>query len=118
MSCDLYEITITESIVRSGSLLGSSKGVVISKPVLDAIAANGNSLDNVTETGLQLFTNGIDTRTRGADLSFTFPVSYHWGEVTYGIAGTYNTTVVTRIRPTPAELGETRLFDATALSDV
>jgi iron complex outermembrane receptor protein len=118
MSLDLFQITITDRIVSSGSLLGSSQGVVISQPVLDAIAANGNSLDNVTETGLQLFTNGIDTRTRGADLSFIFPVSYHWGEVTYGIAGTYNTTVVTRIRPTPAELGETRLFDATALSDV
>ena len=26
--------------------------------------------------------------------------------------------MVTRIRPTPAELGETTLFDATALSDV
>ena len=68
MSLDLYQITITDRIVSSGSLLGSSQGVVISQPVLDAIAANGNSLDNVTETGLQLFTNGIDTRTRGADL--------------------------------------------------
>lgn len=118
MSLDLYQITITDRIVSSGSLLGSSQGVVISKPVLDAIAANGNSLDNVTETGLQLFTNGIDTRTRGADLSVIFPVAYRWGDVTYGIAGTYNATFVTRIRPTPAELGETTLFDATALSDV
>jgi iron complex outermembrane receptor protein len=118
MSLDFYQITITNRIVSSGSLLGSSQGVVVSQPVLDAIAANGNSLDNVTETGLQLFTNGIDTRTRGADLAFTLPVSYHWGDVTYGIAGTYNATTVTRIRPTPAELGETTLFDATALSDV
>jgi iron complex outermembrane recepter protein len=118
MSLDFYQITITDRIVSSGSLLGSSQGIVISQPVLDAIAANGNSLDNVTETGLQLFTNGIDTRTRGADLAFTLPVSYRWGDVTYGIAGTYNDTVVTRIRPTPAALGETTLFDATALSDV
>jgi iron complex outermembrane receptor protein len=118
VTLDFYQITITNRIVSSGSLLGSSQGVVISQPVLDAIAANGNSLDNVTETGLQLFTNGIDTRTRGADLAFTLPVSYRWGDITYGIAGTYNATAVTRIRPTPAELGETTLFDATALSDV
>jgi iron complex outermembrane receptor protein len=118
MTLDFYQINITNRIVSSGSLLGSSQGVVISQPVLDAIAANGNSLDNVTETGLQLFTNGIDTRTRGADLAFTLPVAYRWGNLTYGIAGTYNATVVTRIRPTPAELGETTLFDATALSDV
>jgi iron complex outermembrane recepter protein len=118
MSLDFYQITITDRIVSSGSLLGSSQGVVVSQPVLDAITANGNALDNVTETGLQLFTNGIDTRTRGADLAFTLPVSYRWGDVTYGIAGTYNSTTVTRIRPTPAELGETTLFDATALSDV
>ena len=118
MSLDFYQITITDRIVSSGSLLGSSQGVVISRPVLDAIAANGNALDNVSETGLQLFTNGIDTRTRGADLAFTLPASYRWGEVTYGVAGTYNATQVIRIRPTPAELGETTLFDATALSDV
>jgi iron complex outermembrane recepter protein len=118
MNLDFYQITITDRIVSSGSLLGSSQGIVVSQPVLDAIAANGNSLDNVTETGLQLFTNGIDTRTRGADLAFTLPVSYRWGDVTYGIAGTYNATTVTRIRPTPAELGGTTLFDATALSDV
>jgi iron complex outermembrane recepter protein len=118
LSMDVYQITISDRIVSSGSLLGSSQGIVISQPVLDAIAANGNSLDNVTETGLQLFTNGIDTRTRGADLAFILPVSYRWGDLTYGIAGTYNATTVTRIRPTPAELGETTLFDATALSDV
>ncbi|HEY2401142.1 MAG TPA: TonB-dependent receptor, partial [Steroidobacteraceae bacterium] len=118
MSLDLYQITITNRIVSSGSLLGSSQGVVISQPVLDAIAANGNSLDNVTETGLQLFTNGIDTRTRGADLAFILPVSYRWGHLTYEISGTYNTTVVTRVRPTPMQLGETTLFDATAISDV
>jgi iron complex outermembrane recepter protein len=118
VSLDFYQITITDRIVSSGSLLGSSQGVVVSQPVLDAIAANGNSLDNVTETGLQLFTNGIDTRTRGADLAFTLPVAYRWGDITYGIAGTYNATTVTRIRPTPVELGETTLFDATALSDV
>ena len=118
MSLDFYQITITDRIVSSGSLLGSSQGVVVSQPVLDAIAANGNSLDNVTETGLQLFTNGIDTRTRGADLAFMLPTAYRWGDVTYGIAATYNATTVTRIRPTPAELGETTLFDATALSDV
>ena len=118
VSLDFYQITITDRIVSSGSLLGSSQGVVISQPVLNAIAANGNSLDNVTETGLQLFTNGIDTRTRGADLAFMLPIASRWGDVTYGIAGTYNATVVTRIRPTPVELGETTLFDATALSDV
>jgi iron complex outermembrane receptor protein len=118
MSLDFYQITITDRIVSSGSLLGSSQGLVTSQPVLDSIAANGNSLDNVTETGLQLFTNGIDTRTRGADLAFSLPLSYRWGDMTYGIAGTYNATVVTRLRPTPPQLGETTLFDATALSDV
>ena len=118
MTLDLYQITITNRIVASGSLLGSNRDVVISQPVLDAIAANGNSLDNVTETGLQLFTNGIDTRTRGADLAFNYPANYPWGRVMYSIGATYNQTIVTRVRPTPAQLGTTSLFDATALSDV
>ena len=37
-------LSLADRIVSSGSLLGSSQGVVVSQPVLDAIAANGNSL--------------------------------------------------------------------------
>jgi iron complex outermembrane receptor protein len=70
------------------------------------------------ETGVTLFTNGIDTRTRGGDFTLSFPVDYALGHVTYSIGATYNDTVITRIRPTPAQLGTAPLFDPEALSDL
>src|SRR5258708_1142635 len=91
INLDFYQITITYLIVTRLSLL---------------------------EPGQHLFAKWIDTGTRGGDPAFLLPVAYRWGDVTYGVAGTYNATTVTRIRPPPAELGATTLFDATALSDV
>ena len=122
MTLDVYQITITNRIVGSGELVGSDAGTTISSVINAAIAANGNQLDPDVlakgETGVTLFTNGIDTRTRGGDFTFNFPVDYVLGHINYSVGATYNDTVVTRIRATPAQLGTTPLFDATALSDI
>jgi iron complex outermembrane receptor protein len=62
---DLYQIGIRDRVVGSGSLFGSG-GDVNLPAVLAAIKANGNVLDpTVTQTGINIFTNGLDTRTRG-----------------------------------------------------
>jgi iron complex outermembrane receptor protein len=122
MSLDLYQIAVTNRIVGSGQLIGSAHGVVISPAVNAAIAANGNQLDPdvlaLGETGVNVFTNGIDTRTRGGDFTLDFPMDHSFGHVNYSIGATYNDTVITGIRSTPAELGSAPLFDATALSDL
>jgi iron complex outermembrane receptor protein len=118
---DLYQIQVTNRIVGSGSVIGSSGGVVFSPAVNAAIAANGNQLDPDVvahgTTGINVFANGIDTSTRGADLQFDFPVEYPFGKVDWTIGATYNSTHITRLPGSPPELGQ-NLYDAQAISDL
>jgi iron complex outermembrane recepter protein len=122
---DLYQITITNRIVETGSINGQVNGVPNPNPatyaaVNEAIALSGNQLDQaVLKTGtvsVSTFANGIDTRTRGADLTFNFPVDYPLGHVNYTIAATYNETDVTRIPASPAALAGTTIYDPQSLS--
>lgn len=59
-------------------------------------------------TGVAIFSNGIDTRTHGADLVFNFPTDY----------ALFNETDFTKIPGTPAQLTGLSLYNATALSDL
>ena len=122
LTFDLYQISIKNRIVSSGHLVGSSGGMVVAPNIIAAIVANGNQLDPDVMaggvTGINVFTNGIDTRTRGADLTLTLPVDFRSGRLTYSIGATYNDTQITRVRATPSQLGGTPLFDATSTSDL
>ena len=119
---DLYQITITDRIVETGSINGQVNGVHTAAyvPVNEAILASGNQLDPAVlatgTTSVSTFANGIDTRTRGADLTFAFPVDYDLGHVNYTIAASYNETAVTKIPSTPAELAGQTLYDPQSLS--
>ena len=119
---DLYQITITNRIVGSGQLVGSNHKVVFSQAINNAIAANGNQLDPQVvatgETGVNVFANGLDTRTRGADLTFDLPQDFAFGHVDWTVGTAFNYTVVTGIKPSPAALGGQQLFDPQAISDV
>ena len=72
-------------IVGSGSIYGTVGGVPTPDAgvINSAIAATGARLDPYVlatgTTGINVFVNGIDTRTRGADLSFDMPVNYAIG---------------------------------------
>jgi iron complex outermembrane recepter protein len=74
--------------------------------VNNAIAANGSAsaVAGAAFTGVKVFTNGFDTRTRGADLTFDFPAEYTWGKVDWSVGATYNSTLVTRVPGTPASV--------------
>src|SRR6266404_1419547 len=82
---DVYQITITNRIVGSGQIIGQKGKTTVSGPVNDAIAASGAPIDPQVlasgTTGINIFANGIDTRTRGADLVFDFPIDYAFGKV-------------------------------------
>jgi iron complex outermembrane receptor protein len=69
-------------------------------------------------TGINVFANGIDTRTRGADLIFNFPVDYAFGNVDWSIGATYNDTSITKLPGTPALLAGATLYDSWAISDL
>jgi iron complex outermembrane receptor protein len=116
---DVYQITVKDRIVGSGSLFGSG-GAVNIPAVTAAILANGNSLDpTVTQTGITIFTNGLDTRTRGAEFVATYPSDFgDLGTVQWSLTANYNTTKVTKIKPPPAQLAGVSLFDRTAISNL
>jgi iron complex outermembrane receptor protein len=119
---DLYQTSIKNRIVGSGTIYGTIDGASVSPVVTQAIVANGNQLDPdvvaTGSTGVNIFTNGIDTKTQGADLAFNYLSKFSWARVNWGIAGTYNYTKITKVRDTPTELGGQPLFDATAKSDL
>jgi iron complex outermembrane recepter protein len=121
---DVYQITVTNRIVGTGSIYGSVNGVptAAAGAVNAAIAANGNQLDPQVvatgSTGINLFANGIDTRTRGADLVFNFPVDYVFGKIDWSVGATYNDTSITKLPAGPAQLAGAQLYNATAISDL
>jgi iron complex outermembrane receptor protein len=124
---DLYQITITNRIVGSGNLNGAVNGIPTAPPastsIAEAIAIYGAGTDVIDPDvlksgsyGVEIFANGIDTETRGADLVFDFPYEYNFGKIDYSIGATYNDTKITKYGATPAPLQPQVLYDQTAYS--
>jgi iron complex outermembrane recepter protein len=135
---DLYQITITNRIVGSGNVQGQVNG----KPtaayagVNAAIAAYSHGTDVIDpgilgtcppgpsativcgSYGINVFANGIDTRTRGADLVFDFPYDYSFGSINWSVSATYNDTTITKYATTPASLAGATLYDVEAYSEL
>lgn len=123
LTLDVYQVEVRNRIAATSTFYGTIKGVLFSQAIVDAIIANGNVLDpEVTrsgDTGINLFTNGVTTRTRGADLVFDYLTDYGPVQVDWSASATYNKTDVTSIRATPAALGTSQpLFDKVAISDL
>ncbi|MDB5423588.1 MAG: TonB-dependent receptor [Phenylobacterium sp.] len=116
---DAYQISVRNRVVGSGSLFGSG-GSVNLPAVRAAILANGNVLDpTVTQTGITIFTNGLNTRTRGAELVLTANSDFaEMGTVAWSLIGNYNKTKVTKILAPPAQLAGVSLFDANSISNL
>ena len=121
---DAYQIDIDDRIVGSGQLYGEggvdANGDPMNSPAVSAaIAANGNVLDpTVTFKGISIFTNGLDTRTRGVEFVATYPGQYGFGRVDWSFAANYNETEITSIAPSPAQLVPQTFFDPTAISNL
>lgn len=116
---DAYQIAIRNRIVASGTLYGTYAGELRSDAVNQAIIANGNVLENVPFTGINVFTNGVDTRTRGLDVVGNFRTAVgRAGVIQWSLSGSYSGTKVTRIRNTPAQIAASgqSLFDPVAIS--
>jgi iron complex outermembrane recepter protein len=115
VTLDGYYIKIRDRIVSSGSITGQDSvpppgagiprtniinGLTAFQLVSNAIAASGKALDpTVLQSGslaIQTFTNGIDTRTVGAELSMRYPVDLPFGTVDLTLGANYNDTKVTK----------------------
>ncbi len=119
ITLDVYQIKIRDRIVGSGSLYGSG-GAVNSPAVTAAIKANGNVLDStVSQTGINIFSNAVDTRSRGLEFVTTINSNYGTaGKVDWSIAANYNKVEVTKVNQAPAQLLPQTLLDKTAISDL
>lgn len=124
---DLYQITITNRIVGSGNVYGQVNGVPTGAfpGVSAAIEAYGHGSNLINPAvlatgsyGVNIFANGIDTRTDGADLVFNFPFEYNFGNIVYSIGSNMNTTSITKRPAAPASLAGAVLYDQEAYSEL
>lgn len=124
ITLDAYQIEIKRRIVGSGILLGQVGSTIVSRNVLDAIAAHGNVLDptGLSYVGVSIFTNGAKTRTRGIELTGNYASDFgDMGHVDWTVAVNYNKTTVLKQAPLPAAVvapafGQTFLLGPTAVS--
>lgn len=121
---DLYQIRITNRITGSGNIYGQVNGVAtsIAGPVNAAINASGNAIDPQVlatgTTGLNVFSNGVDTQTRGADLVFSYSDTYTFGHVDWTVGATYNQTELTNTPQGLPALPGVALYDQTAVAEL
>ena len=117
ITLDAYQISIRDRIVGSGSLYGSG-GAINSPAVTAAILANGNVLDpTVVQTGINIFTNAVNTRSRGLEAVATLSSNYGAnGRVDWSAAANYNRVKVVKINQAPLQLQPQTLLDETAIS--
>jgi iron complex outermembrane receptor protein len=102
---DFYRIRVDNRIVGSATLNGLVNGAVISPLINEVLTDNGVPINPVdTNTGINLFTNGVNTTTDGVDVAFQFPVQYDFGQIEWSVSGTYNDTAATYIKPTSPAL--------------
>jgi iron complex outermembrane receptor protein len=119
ITLDAYQVKIKDRILGTGSIFGNG-GATNFPIVTTAIRANGNVLDpTVSQTGINIFTNGADTRTRGVDLVVSYLSDFaDAGTVNWTLSGNYNTTKITRLGVAPASLGGIAIFDPSARSNL
>jgi len=119
---DAYQIEIRDRIVGSGSLYSVFNGeeVAGSEAITNAIIANGNTLDPSAADyiGINIFANGLTTRTRGLDVVMAYPGEYAFGHIDWTASANVNKTKVTKVNASPSELGGQPLYDETAISDL
>jgi iron complex outermembrane receptor protein len=119
ITLDAYQITIRDRIVGSGALYGSG-GAINAPAVTAAILANGNVLDpTVVQTGINIFSNAVNTRSRGLEFVATLNSNYGTaGKVDWSLAANYNKVQVIKINQAPRQLQPQTLLDRTAISDI
>ena len=116
ITVDAYQIKITHRIVASGALFGSSGGSpydangnpipanIVSQAILNALTSRKVSLADATSySGINIFSNGADTRTRGIEATANYASDFgEAGKVDWSLGFNYNKTDLTNIVGLPA----------------
>jgi len=114
LTVDAYQIKIKNRIVNTtafateGTGAGATPGNpynlnIVSPAVYNALAGRGVSLaDASSYSGINIFTNGADTRTRGVEGTANYSSDFgEFGRVDWSLGANYNDTKVTNVRAVP-----------------
>jgi iron complex outermembrane recepter protein len=106
ITVDAYQIKIRDRIVASGNIFGSVGTTVVSQAVLDALHSRGVSTADATSySGINIFTNGVDTRTRGVEATASYASDFaEVGHIDWSLGFNYNKTDITRMSALPAQV--------------
>ncbi|WP_018075950.1 TonB-dependent receptor plug domain-containing protein [Novosphingobium nitrogenifigens] len=125
ITLDAYEIRLRKRIVPSATIFGYDSSYthnngVVSQAVLDALHARGiSTVDATSYAGINIFTNGADTRTRGIEATVDYASDFgSAGKVNWSIGFNYNQTKLQRIYPLPAQVTNTLDYSQSQLLDL
>ena len=123
ITIDAYQIKIRDRIVASGDIYGynsayKSNSGVVSQAVLNALTSRGVSYADATSyAGINIFTNGVDTRTRGVEATASYSSDFgDMGKVDWSLGANYNKTDITRVSALPASVVNTAFSQTDLLS--
>lgn len=121
ITIDAYQIKMKDRIVPSGDIYGTLGTSTVSQAVVNALISRGVSLADATSyAGINIFTNGVDTRTRGVEATANYTSDFgDAGKVDWSLGLNYNKTDITRIASLPpavfnAAFGQTDLLSVNA----
>lgn len=117
LTVDAYQIKLKNRIVPSAAIFGSQGTSVVSQAVLDALTARGVSLADATSyAGINIFTNGADTRTRGVEATADYTSDFGDAKVNWTLGFNYNQTKLLKVYALPSQVVNTA-FNQTSLLD-
>jgi iron complex outermembrane receptor protein len=120
VTVDAYDIIIKDRIVSSGDIYGTGNPAGYNSAAVNAALTSfvgAAALAGDNQTGVNLFANGLSTRTEGVEFVATYSESYgDFGHVDWSVSGAYNDTKVTKINPSSSTYAPQTLYDAPALS--
>lgn len=121
ITVDAYQIKIRDRIVPSGDIFGTVGTTVVSQAVVNALISRGVSLaDASSYAGIDIFSNGVDTRTRGVEATASYSSDFgEMGKVDWSLGANYNKTDITKVNGLPAAVynaaqGQTDLLTQTS----
>ncbi len=119
---DVYRILIHNRIVASGNIYGTGNpnGALGDSAAVEAALINfigAGALAGDTMTGINLFANGLNTRTDGLEFVLNYAENYGvFGHMDWSLSGSLNETNITKVQASPAPIAPQTLYDTTALS--
>jgi iron complex outermembrane receptor protein len=122
LSVDIYQVSIRDRVVGSGEVFNSVSATgFASSAVSQAIAANGNVFpaNVLAQSGIEIFTNAANTRTRGLESVLSYTSNYgDWGRVDWSAGLNLTDTAITKVNQAPSQLLPQVLLNAEAISDL